>query len=217
MSMLIKAGVSTPGYLQLFYVIWWTVFYTFITFFQDPHRTKCCIWAFMNQLQEKSVSEQTFNVIMLYNAHCSNVIPSKRMPSWFTYRNYWKLQFRKYVLITLTRNSPYFTTSNNIPISEHPLVLQMKTLVFLIFKNSKPHTENKRHSQAFITRSPRISGFQSSHDVSKPSAKRIQKFLKCPLLTRDSEEQAVMRVLSMVSTNAEPVSRSPVWLDCKIY
>ena len=118
--------------------------------------------------------------------------------------------FHKYVLVSLIRNSLYFTKSNKIPIYEHPLVLLMKTGLFLIFKNYKAHTENKRHSQAFITRSPRISGFQSSHDVSKPSAKRIQKFLKCPLLTRDSEEQAVMRVLSMVSTKAEPVSRSPV-------
>lgn len=66
----------------------------------------------------------------------------------------------------------------------------------------------KRYSQAFMTRSPLISGFQSSHEVSKPSAKRIQKFLKCPLLTRDSDEQAVIRVLSIVSTSAEPVSKS---------
>lgn len=70
------------------------------------------------------------------------------------------------------------------------------------------------HSQAFITRSPRISGFQSSQDVSKPSAKRMQKFLKWPLLTRDSEEQAVISVLSMVRTMAEPVSKSMVWLAC---
>lgn len=63
-------------------------------------------------------------------------------------------------------------------------------------------------SQAFMTRSPRISGFQSSQVVSKPSAKRMQKFLKCPLLTRDSEEQAVISVLSMVRTRAEPVSKS---------
>lgn len=68
------------------------------------------------------------------------------------------------------------------------------------------------HSQAFITRSPLTSGFQSSQEVSKPSAKRMQKFLKCPLLTRDSEEQAVIRVLSMVRTRAEPVSKSMVWL-----
>ena len=91
----------------------------------------------------------------------------------------------------------------------------MKTLgcgfLILSFNFQKPtlRTEDKQHSQAFITRSPRTSGFQSSHDVSKPSAKRMQKFLKCPLLTRDSEEQAVMRVLSMVSTRAEPASRSP--------
>lgn len=125
--------------------------------------------------------------------------------------------FHKYVLVSLIRNSLYFTKSNKISIHEHPLVLLMTLGLFLIFKNYKAHTENERYSQAFITRSPRISGFQSSHDVSKPSAKRIQKFLKCPLLTRDSEEQAVMRVLSMVSTKAEPVSRSPVWLDCKIH
>lgn len=68
------------------------------------------------------------------------------------------------------------------------------------------------HSQAFMTRSPRISGFQSSQVVSKPSAKRMQKFLKCPLLTSDSEEQAVISVLSMVRTSAEPVSNSMVWL-----
>lgn len=64
------------------------------------------------------------------------------------------------------------------------------------------------HLQAFMTRSPRTSGFQSSQEVSKPSAKRRQKFLKCPLLTRDSEEQAVISVLSMVRTRAEPVSKS---------
>lgn len=68
------------------------------------------------------------------------------------------------------------------------------------------------HSQAFMTRSPRTSGFQSSQEVSNPSAKRIQKFLKWPLLTRDSEEQAVISVLSMVRTRAEPVSKSMVWL-----
>lgn len=108
-------------------------------------------------------------------------------------------------------------------ISQNPVtVLYLNILYFYKWRRqlllfSKAHTENKRHSQAFITRSPRTSGFQSSHDVSKPSAKRMQKFLKWPLLTRDSEEQAVMRVLSMVSTKAEPVSRSPLWLDCKIY
>lgn len=64
------------------------------------------------------------------------------------------------------------------------------------------------YSQAFMTISPLISGFQSSHDVSKPSAKRIQKFLKCPLLTKESDEQAVISVLSIVSTKAEPVSKS---------
>lgn len=68
------------------------------------------------------------------------------------------------------------------------------------------------HSQAFMTRSPRTSGFQSSQEVSNPSAKRIQKFLKWPLLTRDSEEQAVISVLSIVRTRAEPVSKSMVWL-----
>lgn len=68
------------------------------------------------------------------------------------------------------------------------------------------------HSQAFMTRSPRTSGFQSSQEVSNPSAKRIQKFLKWPLLTRDSEEQAVISVLSMVRTRAEPVSKSMLWL-----
>ena len=68
------------------------------------------------------------------------------------------------------------------------------------------------HSHALMTRSLRISGFQSSQDVSKPSAKRMQKFLKWPLLTSDSEEQAVISVLSMVNTRAEPVSNSTVWL-----
>lgn len=63
-----------------------------------------------------------------------------------------------------------------------------------------------------MTISPRISGFQSSQEVSKPSAKRMQKFLKWPLLTRDSEEQAVISVLSMVRTIAEPVSKSMLWL-----
>lgn len=63
--------------------------------------------------------------------------------------------------------------------------------------------------------SPRISGFQSSQEVSKPSAKRMQKFLKWPLLTSDSEEQAVISVLSMVSTRAEPVSKSMLWLACE--
>lgn len=118
--------------------------------------------------------------------------------------------FHKYVLVSL--NSSYFTKSSNIPISEHPLLLQMRALGCFCFQFLKilHLTQKIRHSQAFITRSPRISGFQSSHDVSKPSAKRIQKFLKCPLLTRDSDEQAVMRVLSMVNTKAEPVSRSPV-------
>jgi hypothetical protein len=32
------------------------------------------------------------------------------------------------------------------------------------------------------------------------------------LLTSDSEEQAVISVLSMVNTRAEPVSNSTVWL-----
>lgn len=72
------------------------------------------------------------------------------------------------------------------------------------------------HLHAFMTRSPLISGFQSSQLVSKPSAKRMQKFLKWPLLTKDSEEQAVMSVLSIVRTKAEPVSRSAEWLDWKI-
>lgn len=63
-----------------------------------------------------------------------------------------------------------------------------------------------------MTMSPRISGFQSSQEVSKPSAKRMQKFLKWPLLTKDSEEQAVISVLSMVRTRAEPVSKSMLWL-----
>ena len=40
----------------------------------------------------------------------------------------------------------------------------------------------------------------------------MQKFLKWPLLTSDSEEQAVISVLSMVSTRAEPVSKSMLWL-----
>lgn len=75
-----------------------------------------------------------------------------------------------------------------------------------------PLISKAHHLQAFMTRSPRISGFQSSHDVSKPSAKRMQKFLKWPLLTRDSDEQAVISVLSMVRTRAEPVSKSIVWL-----
>lgn len=75
---------------------------------------------------------------------------------------------------------------------------------------------NHTHLHAFITRSPLISGFQSSQLVSKPSANRIQKFLKWPLLTKDSEEQAVISVLSIVRTKAEPVSRSAVWLDWKI-
>lgn len=117
--------------------------------------------------------------------------------------------FHKYVLVSLIRNSLYFTKSNKVPIYEYPLVLLMTLGLFSFFKIIKL-IQKMRNSQAFITRSPRISGFQSSHDVSKPSAKRIQKFLKCPLLTKDSEEQAVMRVLSMVSTKAEPVSRSPV-------
>ena len=81
-------------------------------------------------------------------------------------------------------------------------------------KKNEPYSVNDRlhNSQAFMTRSPRISGFQSSQEVSKPSAKRMQKFLKWPLLTRDSEEQAVIRVLSMVRTMAEPVSKSMLWL-----
>lgn len=75
---------------------------------------------------------------------------------------------------------------------------------------------NHIHLHAFMTRSPLISGFQSSQLVSKPSAKRIQKFLKWPLLTKDSDEQAVINVLSIVRTKAEPVSRSAVWLDWNI-
>lgn len=76
---------------------------------------------------------------------------------------------------------------------------------------SETQLNRLRHPQAFMTRSPRISGFQSSQEVSKPSAKRMQKFLKWPLLTRDSEEQAVISVLSMVRTRAEPVSKSMLW------
>lgn len=108
------------------------------------------------------------------------------------------------------------------------MLFATKCSMFLFFLNtflSGAKTEGKlpilvtkftlnrmRHSQAFMTRSPLISGFQSSQDVSKPSAKRMQKFLKWPLLTRDSEEQAVISVLSMVRTRAELVSKSMLWL-----
>ncbi len=70
------------------------------------------------------------------------------------------------------------------------------------------HVNFECYSQALMTRSPLTSGFQSSQVVSNPSANRMQKFLKWPLLTRDSEEQAVISVLSMVNTSAEPGSKS---------
>jgi hypothetical protein len=44
-----------------------------------------------------------------------------------------------------------------------------------------------------------------------------ENILKCPLLIRDSEEHAVMRVISMVTIRTEPVSMSPVLLNCKIH
>lgn len=196
------------SYLQLFcYMMNW------ILYFQDLHRRKVLYLVIYESIIEKIREWANLRMLNHQQEWLPGLFTNTAQSCSFSQKcsNLLKIE------IALILQSPIIFLYLNI-LYFHKWRHTSRLFLFslLIFRNSQVHTENKRHSQAFITRSPRISGFQSSHDVSKPSAKRMQKFLKCPLLTRDSEEQAVMRVLSMVSTKAEPVSRSPLWLDCKI-
>lgn len=132
MSILITTGIPVPGYLQP--VLWWTCYillytcyiyivciytaYTLIIVFQDPlwfQEQRCLFWSINNQLQEKWGTKQTFKWYTVKKNDEFVYLP-KLLKA---------VAFHKYVLF-LTRISPYFTNSN-IPVSEYPLVLQMKT------------------------------------------------------------------------------------------
>lgn len=91
-----------------------------IYFFEDPHRAKMLYLVIQESITgKKSGSKRIFNCYTIkknaYLVHLPKLLKAA--------------VFHKCDL-PLTRNSPYFTNSNNIPTAKHPLILQMKTPFF---------------------------------------------------------------------------------------
>lgn len=131
------AGVPAPVYPVLYNEL---AFAHLSLSFKIPTERIHLTQSFMNQLQARPGIKQNFR--------CCNI--KKSIQSVYLPELLKAAVFHKYGLISLIRNSLYFTKSNNIPIYKHPLVLLLKILeLFFNFKNSKPHTKIKdthRHS-----------------------------------------------------------------------